>query len=773
VTRTPKLTPPSLNALGAAAMSLLGSGGALAQDRPQTAPSQAPSAAASAQKTEEVMVTAQRRSERLQHVPISMTVLSEKSLLHLNVQSLQDVARQTPSLVVVSAGPGQNELIIRGISSTAGTTSTVGYYLDDIPLQPSSNAALLSSRGAIDPALFDLERVEVLRGPQGTLYGSSSMGGTVRYVTHQPDTTTFAAKLQTDGSVTDGGGPNDMVNATLNIPLVRNSLALRVTGFQRYESGFIDRYRIDPGDITKIAPLGLEDSNVNTENTKGIRIQLRWEVDPTLSVTPSYFYQYSRIGAPFQVDVPPGGLDDLIQTRDTRDDMEQRSSIANLAIHKTLPFVELVSSTSYFDREVKIHEDTSKVIDYFFSPPQTSVYPVGMVGTYFNKEFTQEVRAISALPGPFQIVAGGYFHRTYAPLNSVIADPPGYDATFGSPFGGELFYAGAREATLQEEAVFAEGTLKLGHGVSAVGGVRYFEVDQRFFQSGDGVLNGGHSEVSNSSTDTGVNPKYGLNWQIDPDHLVYAAASRGYRPGGPNNPAPAAVCGGDVAGLGLSDSELVKYNPDHLWNYELGAKTGWFDDRLTVNGALYYIDWQQVQQQIVLGCGYNITANFGSATSKGGEFEVAYRVTPRLRLSGGFGYTDAHLNNGIPGTGASSGDTLQDVPHWNATATAEYSQPLTPTLSGFGLANVTYTGDSHALYDRTSPYYLKKGYTLVNLRIGVTTRSGWEAALYASNLLNTIGETDLPTAISADLPTTRRYAVNIPRTVGLSMNLHY
>jgi iron complex outermembrane receptor protein len=113
------------------------------------------------------------------------------------------------------------------------------------------------------------------------------------------------------------------------------------------------------------------------------------------------------------------------------------------------------------------------------------------------------------------------------------------------------------------------------------------------------------------------------------------------------------------------------------------------------------------------------------------------------------------------------------VPHWNATATAEYSQPLTPTLSGFGLANVTYTGDSHALYDRTSPYYLKKGYTLVNLRIGVTTRSGWEAALYASNLLNTIGETDLPTAISADLPTTRRYAVNIPRTVGLSMNLHY
>ena len=732
-----------------------------------------PTATAAAASPEEVVVTAQRRREKAQHVPISMTVLTERQLQRLNIQSLQDVARQTPSLAVVSAGPGQNELIIRGISSTAGTTSTVGYYLDDIPLQPSSNAALLSQRGAIDPSLFDLERVEVLRGPQGTLYGSSSMGGTVRYVTHQPDPTKFEAKLQTDGSVTDGGGTNESVNATFNIPLVTDRLALRVTGFQRYNSGWIDRYRIAPTDILEIAPGSLHDSNVNTENTKGVRVQLRWDVDSTLSITPSYFYQYMRLGAPFQVDVPPGGLEDLIQTRDVSETQEERSQIVNLAIHKTIPFFELVSSTSYFDREVKLHEDASKVLYYFFDPPQNSVYPAGMVGTYFNKEFTQELRAISSLPGPFQIIAGGYFHRTYAPLNSEIPDPPGYDAAFGSPFGGEQFYAGAREATLQEEAVFAEGTLKLWHGISAVGGVRYFEVDQRFFQSGDGVLNGGYSAVSNSSTDTGVNPKYGLNWQIDPDRLVYATISRGYRPGGPNNPAPTAVCGSDVSSLGLSTSELVKYGSDHLWNYEVGAKTSWLDNRLTLNGALYYIDWKQVQQQIVLGCGYNITANFGSATSKGAELEASYLLTRQLRLSGGFGYTDAHLSEGIPGSGASAGDALQDVPRWNAAATADYTVPITSKLSGFGLVNFNYTGNSDALYDRTSPFYLKKGYTLVNLRLGVTTRSGWEAALYCSNLLNKIGETDLPTAISADLPTTRRYAINQPRTVGISLRMQY
>ena len=740
--------------------------------KPARTPAQ-PAAADAAASPEAVVVTAQRRREKAQHVPISITVLTERQLVRLNIQSLQDVARQTPSLAVISAGPGQNELIIRGISSTAGTTSTVGYYLDDIPLQPSSNAALLSQRGAIDPSLFDLERVEILRGPQGTLYGSSSMGGTVRYVTHQPDPTKVEAKVQTDASVTDGGGTNEAVDATFNIPLVKDQLALRVTGFQRYNSGWIDRYRIAPTDVLAAAPGSLHDSNVNTESTKGARIQLRWDVDPSLSVTSSYFYQYMRLGAPFQIDVPPGGLNDLIQTRDVSETQEERSQIFNFAVHKTIPLFELVSSTSYFDREVKLHEDASKVLLYFFGPPQTSVYPATITGTYFNKEFTQELRAISALPGPFQIVGGGYFHRTYAPLNSSLPDPAGYDAAFGSPFGGEQFYAGAREATLQEEAVFAEGTLHLWRGLSAIGGVRYFEVDQRFFQSGDGLFNGGYSAVTNSSTDTGVNPKYGLSWQLDPDRLVYATISRGYRPGGPNNPAPAAVCGANVAALGLSSTELVKYGSDHLWNYEIGAKTSWLGDRLTVNGALYDINWQQVQQQIVLGCGYNITANFGSATSRGAELETSYLLTRQLRLSGGFGYTDAHLNQGIPGTGASTGDTLQDVPRWNAAATADYTVPITRALSGFGLLNVNYTGDSHALYDRTSPFYLKKGYSLVNLRFGVTTRNGWEAAIYVSNLLNKIGETDLPTAIAADLPNTRRLAINQPRTIGVSLRMHY
>ena len=721
----------------------------------------------------EVVVTAQKRSENIQNVPISMTALQEQTLQRLDVQSLQDLSRQVPSLVVVSAGPGENELIIRGISSTAGTTSTVGYYLDDTPLQPSSNAALLSQRGAIDPSLFDLDRVEVLRGPQGTLYGSSSMGGTVKYVSHQPDLTHFDYKAQVEGSGTDGGGPNGLVNGTVNVPLIQDKLAARVTAYYRYGGGYIDRYQIDPNNYLGVKPGSSVDRDVNTENTGGVRAQIRFQPDSTLSITPSIFYQYMRLGAPFQVDVGPGSLDNLIQTRDVSEVTDERSLIGNVAIHKQFPLVELTSSSSYFDREVKLREDSSKVLDYYFSPPQTFVYPSAITGMYFNKEFTQELRATSSFQGPFQIIAGGYFHRTFAPLASSIPDPAGYDTAFGSPFGGEEFYAGVRKATLQETAVFSEASLKLGHGLTARGGVRWFDVDQRFFQSGDGVFNGGFSAVTNRSTDTGVNPKFNVEWQIDPLRMVYATASRGYRPGGPNNPAPAAVCGADVSALGLSTSQLIKYNSDHLWNYEVGAKTSWLDRKLTVNGAVYYIDWSQVQQQVVLNCGFNITANFGSAISKGGELEATFSPIPPLRLTGGFGYTDATLRNGIPGSGAERGDPLQDVPHWNAATSAEYSRPINDLYSAFGLLSATYTSDSDALYDRTSPFYLKKGYTLVSARLGVDRGRNWEAALFINNLFNKIGETDLPTAIAADLPTTRRFAITQPRTIGLSVSYRH
>lgn len=722
---------------------------------------------------ETVVVTAQKRQETAQTVPISMTAISETKLEKLGVETVSDLARQVPGLNVVSAGPGQNVLIIRGVSSTAGTAGTVGYYLDDTPISASSNASLLSSRGLIDPAVFDITRVEVLRGPQGSLYGSSSMGGTVKYVTNQPDTKDFDARASLTLSNTSGGGLNTAAKGMINVPLLGDTAAMRLSVFSRNQDGYIDRYPIAKNNINGVAAGSTPERDVNTERTHGARLQLRVELPDRWSITPSVFYQKTTLGAPFQIDVPPGSLDNLIQTRLVAEPSVQQSTLSNLSIHKGFDNFELVSSSSYYHRTVEMTEDASKVLDFFFDPGlQSYVYPAAMVGSYRNKEFTQEFRFASNFTGPFQLIAGAFYHDVRAPLNSGIAIPAGYEKAFG-PIGFSEFYGGARQATLKEKALFAEASYQFTPNLTARLGLRAFQVDQTFAQQGDGLLNGGPSSVVGTSSDKGVNPKLNLSWQLNEDHMVYATAAKGYRPGGPNNPAPASVCGTEVAKLGLDAESLTKYKPDTLWNYEVGSKNSWLNRSLQVNASLYYIDWTKVQQQIVLNCGFNITANFGKAVSKGAELEVIYRPLSALTLSAGAGYTHATLGNDVPGTPAKEGDTLLNVPRWTGSASAEYAMRVWSDLPAFARLDYTFSGKANSLYDRASPFYQRAAYSITNLKFGVDASDHWRTTFFVDNVFNKIGQTDLPTAISADLPTTRRYAITRPRTIGMTLSYGY
>ena len=720
---------------------------------------------------QDIVVTAERRSESLQSVPLSVTALDASSIEEMGITRLSDLSREVPGLNVVSSGPGQNILIIRGISSTAGTTGTVGFYLDDTPIQASSNASQLSARGVFDPALFDLARVEVLRGPQGTLYGSSSMGGTIKYVTNQPDPTRFSATSRSTVSYTDGGGTNVEQLGTVNLPLT-DAAAARISVFYRHNAGFIDRYGIDSANYLGV-DRSVRNSNVNAENSDGIRAVFKLELGGGLTVTPSFIFQETRLGGPFNIDEPQGSFSNLLQSRDTAEPSTQKTYLGNITVRKQFPTFELLSSTSYYNRDIVVHEDASSVLAYYFSPPQTSVYPASITGDYRNEEVTQEGRFTSNFQSQWQVTGGAFFHYVSAPLESSIPDPQGYDAAFGAPFGGEIFYHGVRRASLHEYAVYGEGSYTFEDGWKVTVGARAFKVNQGFYQEGDGVFNGATTYSSSSSSDDGINPKVTVSKTLDSGDLVYATASKGYRPGGPNNPAPASVCGAAVAKLGLSTTELTKYNSDSLWNYELGTKTTWLDHRLTVNGSLYYIDWQQVQQQIDLSCGFNITANFGSATSKGAELEAALVPLRGLTLTLAAGYTDATLGNSIPGTGAQKGDQLTDVPRWSAALSAQYEQPVTDLLAGFARADFTDRAGANALYDRTSPFYHYDGFSQTNLRLGVRESEQWNAAVFLDNAFNRIGETALPVAVAADLPTTRRIAINTPRTVGLSFDYHF
>ncbi|PRC92204.1 TonB-dependent receptor [Solimicrobium silvestre] len=720
----------------------------------------------------QVIITAQKRSEQLQNAPISVTALDSHELEKMGIESVADVARQTPGLTVVSSGPGQNILIIRGISSTAGTAGTVGYYLDDTPIAASSNASLLSLRGVIDPSIFDIDQVEVLRGPQGTLYGSSSMGGTVRYLTKQPNFDTFQFNLDTSISKTDGGGWNYTTNAVVNIPLVENTVAARIAVFDRRQDGFIDRYTINPTNYLTAPTTAPTQENANSEKTTGIRAIVKFRLEDDLTIAVSGMHQNTFLAAPFQIDVPPGNLNSLIQTRLVPEPSTQISTLANISVHKGYDQFELLSSTSYYDRSVEIAEDASKVLYYFYAPAQQSyIYPTVMTGDYINKEFTQEVRFTSDFKGPWQIIGGAYYHHVNAPLASSIPTPPGYNATFGTQI--DSIFAGARQATVSETALFEETSYRISPDLTALVGLRGFRVNQTYAQQVSGEFVGDvASSVTGVSSDTGINPKFNLAWQMNKDVLLFATASKGYRPGGPNNPAPAAVCGAEVATLNLSNSALVKFGPDTLWNYELGEKSAWLDNSLLVDASVYYIDWSQVQQQIVLQCGFNITANFGTATSKGAELEMNYRPIKKLNLRLAGNFTQAKLGNDVPGTPAQKGDPLLDVPRWSASTSAEYSLLMPNGMPGFARVDYSYIGNSIALYDRTSPFYLSKGFSLVNLRVGsrkISESSHWGASLFVDNVFNKIGETGLPTAISADLPDTRRIGINRPRTIGINL----
>lgn len=721
-----------------------------------------------ADKPQQVIISAQKRDENIQNTALSVTALSAQQLQQSGVQSVAELARLVPGLHVVNSGPGQNILILRGISSTAGSAGTVGYYLDNIPIAASSNASLLSLRGVLDPAMLDIQRVEVLRGPQGSLYGSSSMGGTVRYLSQTPYARRSSWDYQQSLSHTEGGGWNTQISAVANFPLLENRLALRLGMFYRWQDGFIQRYPIDAQNYLRLLAAQPE-SRVNTEKTTGMKAQLKWWLDDGWSVQASALQQRTVLGAPFQVDMPPGGIDKLWQTRLVAEPSTQLSTLANLEIRKQFERMELVSSTSYYYRDVQLNEDASKVIYTFFSPPQTRIYPVVMQGRYSNRELTQELRLVSDPLGPWQFVAGAWYHHVNAPLASQIPVSAGYNQAFATNY--QSFFSGSRLATSAESAIFGEVNYQFTPAWSARLGLRKFKIHQSFAQDVDGEFVGGKpSGVTGTAADQGLNPKLSLAYQSHPEQLWFVTAAKGYRAGGPNNPAPEAVCGNEVRSLNLSPDALRKYSPDSVWNYELGWKSAWLQQALIINATAYQMNWQDVQQQIVLNCGFNLTANFGRAKSRGIELELQWRPERNWQTYLNLNRTLARLENDVPGTAARTGDRLLDVPDWTLALGVEYRGLRWFERPAYLRFDHSYTGAANFLYDRTSPFYQRQAYHLSRLSAGTqqTDKSGWSFSVFVDNLFNQRGATALPVAISADLSDTRRLGVLRPRTIGIS-----
>ena len=712
----------------------------------------------------EIVVTAQKRAESLQNVPVSITTFGTQDLKDRAVESFMDYATSVPNLGFGASGDGaanSRTISIRGVSGD----NTTGFYLDETPLPDS-----------LDPRIVDVDHIEVLRGPQGTLYGARSMGGTVRLLTNQPDTNTMSASVHAGISSTQHtSAPNYVADGVVNLPLIQDRLAVRMVGFFDREAGFFKReFPVTPGE-TQLATV----RDVGRSVVQGGSASLLLKVNDTLSITPRILHQETAYnGFPF-ADATDTNLSptNFVQTRLFNDPEggSDRWTLYSLGIHYKLPFGELVSSTSYFDRLVVEREDESDVVSLFFYTP-AGLPPVESQITEIKPlhRFVQEVRFASELPGAWQFVVGGYFSATNGQSTPGLYPPtlvPGLTEISGYP--GDLFFYQNYPSSIREPAVFGEVSWRATSQLKLTAGARWYEIKSTASGTEQGAAVGTVvTDAPGTLTEVGVNPKFQADYQINPDAMVYATAAKGFRPGGlvPTVPSADALgCPGQLAALGLTTQQTHRYQSDSLWNYELGTKTAWFDNRLTVNADVFYIDWKDIQQQILLGCGFQFRTNAGAAKSEGTELEVHARPLHGLDISGGVGYQHAVITKaGAGGTESplQPGDRVYQVPDWTANGSATYTMPLTSRFSLVNNLTYSYVGESKSANNDPFDPRTRSPYSLLDARCALVFGHS-EVALVGKNLTNEHANLADNRSIAVELPGRPRIVTNRPITIGI------
>jgi len=732
---------------------------------------------------EEVLVTAQKVSEDVRKVPESITVLSAAQIEARHFTELADLTRSIPNLSFSSqGGPGNQNIELRGISSTAGS-STVSVYLDDIPMTVRN----LDTQGQAEPSFFDVQRVEVLRGPQGTLYGASSMGGTIRYISNPVDLSAWGGSVYSDVSGTKHGGVNYSERGVLNIPLIDNELAVRVGISTTHDSGYIDHYSPDTGQLLQ--------RGVNGDGETAVRVALEWQPSPGLSIKPAVIYQYNHSDDLNVVDL---GLPDLLsQQKRVQESGKETLAVPSVTIVDNFDWGNLTSVTSYFYRRfVRTVDGTAYNSGFLGSvfldgavPPITGLdgqldgYLVGNVAspvhyTVSTKQITQELR-IASTPfvsggNPFTWIGGAFYsHQKLdsldyedAPgISNVIATVYGtavQNAVFGGPFPNDFLYLQHKLYAEQQYAPFGELTYNFSSALRLTAGLRYIKSRISLNRVGDGFINGGLA-ISDATIDgSATTPKVALTYDIDDATTTYLTISKGTRLGGPNRPVPVTVCGSDLAAIGLTAAPNG-YSADSLWNYEGGAKSRLMDGRLSLTGDVFYINWKNIQEDINLPtCGFDFNTNVGSGKSYGSEAEIKFKPVSAWTLGLAAGYTHATLTSDQPSLGIQSGDSLPGTPNWTADASTQYDVHITDSVKGFALADWNWVGSSHGTVLKTDPDYDRPTYSLLGLNAGVDY-AAWEFALFAKNVLN-----DQKIVQRPNLQSVNRGYTLTPRTIGLS-----
>ena len=763
---------------------------------------------------EEITVTATKRESTIQDVPFSINAQTAKDIQRSGATDLEQLSRNVAGLTVMNLGPGQSQVAIRGVSAgqiirdQPGVKEQVGVYLDD--------AVISLSLFTPDFDLYDLNRVETLRGPQGTLFGSGSVGGTIRYITNKPRLDEFESSVELDvNSITDGevGGH---IKGMVNVPFADGRAALRLVGYTTEYGGFIDARQESTGSFKE---------DVNSGNRSGVRAALTFEASDTVTITPRIVYQeveadgfnrqevYNLFANPYTDARPPIQLGERQQHLLTDEEFTDETLLADVALTAEFANFNLDFVGSVLDRELLVSRDASALtgsvsVDLGF-PDAGVLLASNLRDTTELEQTTIEARISSSGDGQWQWQFGVFYSdtdRTYAQR----LPTPGYagftDATLGagtsaavangytnldSPFNSDLPY------NIEQTAFFGEASFDVTDAVQLTFGGRYYDfTDKRTITSG-GLFANGDTNAADTTSSDGFTPRVMLSWDMNDTTTFNAQASQGFRLGGVNDPLNPSLCSAeDIVTFG----GFQKFGDETLWNYEAGTKSR-FGNGVTLNAAVFYTDVDDLQVNLDSGqCSSRVAVNVEDSHTAGVEIELAAQPSDSFELSLAGTVLEAEFDStflkadGTPLAGLIDGNRIASVPEIQIAGSGTYTFPLSwmGGSDGFVTATVNYIGDritqpsdqlagagdftsglafGGATGNEVTTVDLNlDAYTIVNLSAGIE-KDDWSAVLYIHNA----GDENANTSFDRERGGRARLAfrTNKPRTIGLTFRKNF
>jgi iron complex outermembrane receptor protein len=752
---------------------------------------------------EEIIVTATKRDATIQDIPFSINAQTQQDIQRSGAVTLEDLSRNVAGLTIQNLGPGQSQVSIRGVSAgqvvrdQPGVKEQVGVYLDE--------SVISLSLFTPDVDLFDLNRVETLRGPQGTLFGSGSVGGTIRYITNQPKLGVYEGVVEANANMVEESDTGGYVKGAVNVPF-SDKMALRAVGYYTKYAGFVDA----------LGEGGTRKKNVNDGTRAGGRVALLIQPNDNISITPRVVYQeiradgfnrqeaFNLFANPFTTTRPAIRLGEREQYLLLNESFADDTLLGDLTASFDMGAVELTSVTSYIDRSISLDRDASSLsgsvsVDLGF-PAAAVMLPSKLVDTTDLEQFTQELRLSSNGSGPFQWVFGGFYSKVDRVYNQRLPTP-GYDAytdavlgagtsaAVANGFPANSPYNASIPYDIKQKAVFGEASYQLDKLTATVGGRYYDFSETRRFTSG-GLFANGDDQVDETSSD-GFTPRVLLSYEASDRVTFNAQAAKGFRLGGVNDPLNLPLCTPQDAAI---FGGFQSYDDETLWNYEAGVKSRF--GGVTLNGAVFYTDIKDLQTTLDAGsCSSRVVFNVPKAHTQGVELEISARPAPDLEVGLSGSLVSAEFDSTVTdGTGAviggiRKGNRLPSVPNFQVSFYATYTHQLTATTEGYVNVSFQHVGSRYtqASDQENNPRTFVSGlafggasgndatvlnlqlpsYEIVSLSAGLEMDNGVDVIAYVNNLFdeNALLSFDRERGGRARLG----YTIGQPRTIGVTV----